>query len=99
MRRGAFLILFCLIAVEGLSAAVEAGAVRRHTAVALHDNVAVRARPSPGARVLATLVQQTQVEVLGTKHGWSHVTMWASVKGWVLSHDLGHRKQWNTTST
>jgi hypothetical protein len=65
----------------------------------LHDGVKVRSRPSTSAHVLAVLVQQAQVEVIGKQRGWDRVKLWASVRGWVQARDVTFRKPWTSTST
>lgn len=90
-----------LAALLVLSGARADGASRTHSRVALirHDDVAVHAGPSTQSRVLATLVQQAQVEVLSTRHAWSQVVIWASVQGWIRSREIVFRKPWDSVST
>lgn len=99
MIRGALLApaLFAVMWVPGSS--VAATPSRARTAIVLHDNVPVRAKPSSDGHILARLVQQTQVAATKKQHGWWHIRMWASVSGWVRSEELGFRKPWSTTST
>ncbi len=63
------------------------------------DNVLVHEKASTNARVLAVVVQQTQVEVLARRDAWSHVRIWASVSGWVQSREIVFRKLYVSVST
>jgi hypothetical protein len=65
----------------------------------LHDDVVMRASPSPSASAIATLWQQNQVEAIGSRGGWLHVRIWRSVAGWVPRTDIAFRKPWVTVST
>lgn len=99
MLRGSLLVLAVIAALWVPGRPLVASSQRTRTALVLRDNVPVRARPSSAARVLARLVQQTQVEVTTRKKGWWHVRIWASVSGWMSARALTFRKPWSTTST
>jgi hypothetical protein len=76
-------------------------ATHRHHRIGLilHDNVAVRAKADSKAPVMAVLVQQTQVVVLAQRKNWTHVAIWASLKGWVPRKEVVFRRPWSTVST
>jgi len=95
-----------------LAAAILTGLVASHAAHAAggsgphhrigligQDNVKVYSEPSTHSRALTVLVQQTQVEVLGNRPHWTHVTIWAGVQGWVQTREIVYRKPWTTVST
>ena len=63
------------------------------------DGVPVRSQPSWNARILTVLVQQSQVEVLGSRSGRWHVKFWAIIGGWVPKADVVFRRPWSTSST
>lgn len=63
------------------------------------DGVPLRAQSSVHANVLAVLIQQTQVEVLGRHGAWTQARVWASVQGWVESSEIVFRKPWSSVST
>ena len=90
-----------LLAALLLPAAAGAVKAPKHHRIALiaHDRVVLYTRPSSSARVLAVLVQQTQVEVLRRQASWTQVAIWASVTGWLRSGDLVFRKPWSSVST
>ncbi len=65
----------------------------------VRDNVLVHEKASTHSRVLAVLVEQTQVEVLARHSAWFHVRIWASVSGWVQSREIVFRKLYDSVST
>jgi hypothetical protein len=78
---------------------VQARTSHHPTALIARDGVILRASPSAHGHALATLVQQTQVEVLQTGTTWDHVRVWASASGWVARKDLTFRRPWPSVST
>ena len=85
-----------LISAPPSASALSAG--KHRVGLILHDHVKVYRSPSTTSSVVATLVQQTQVEVLATRGSWAHVTIWASVKGWVAKGEVTFRKPWDSVS-
>ena len=83
------------------SASSRAAAILSATPVAIirHDNVPVHARADSKSRVLTLLVEQSQVEVLGTKGPWARVKIWDSVRGWVDKSQLFYGGPWKSVST
>ncbi|MGI8825972.1 MAG: SH3 domain-containing protein [Chloroflexota bacterium] len=65
----------------------------------LHDNVLMRSHPGHDGRVIAVLVQQSQVRVLALTGLWAHVRVWASISGWVSKAEVTFRKPWVTVSS
>lgn len=97
----ALLAITLMVAMAGpaiAGARAKPGRVGR-LALVRHDETIVFARPTDGAAHLAVLVEQTQVRVLSTRGGWAHVSIWASVRGWVHRRDLVYRRLVETTST
>lgn len=68
-------------------------------ALVAHDGALLRSSPSSRARVLAQLVQQSQVEMLGNRKRWARVRVWDSLRGWIALADLTARRPWSSVST
>src|SRR5206468_869378 len=66
----------------------------RRVGLIAHDNVTAYTRASTRSPVVAVLVQQTQIEILGSRGSWDHVSIWDSVHGWVPKHDIVFRRPW-----
>lgn len=90
---GAIAVLLCWLPLNAYAA--------KHfrTGLIVRDGVQLHSRASTSSPVRAVLIEQTQVEVLGTRHGWSHARIWASVEGWIRSDKIVFRKPWGSTST
>lgn len=99
MPQGKVLSSVLLAALVGLQVAQASSSRHRRVELVLYDGTPLRAKPSSHAAVLARLVQQTQLEVLGKKGRWSHVRLWDSVSGWIASSGIAVRKPWESTST
>lgn len=94
------LLAACLLAAIFLSPSVLAkGTAHHRVGLILHDGVRLTATPDLHGRILTSLVQQTQVEVLKAQRAWYHVRIWASVTGWVPKKEVVFRKPWSTVST
>jgi hypothetical protein len=64
-----------------------------------HDNVLVHQSADDSSPVLTEMVEQSQVEVLGTKGAWARVKIWNSVRGWVEKSQLFYGGPWRSVST
>ncbi|MGH2448747.1 MAG: hypothetical protein ACRDFS_09140, partial [Chloroflexota bacterium] len=74
------------------------GAHTAFVALIAHDNTVVRASASRDGRVLAVLVQQTQVKVVRQAPHWDKIRLWGSLQGYVRPGDVVRRKRWEGVS-
>lgn len=64
-----------------------------------HDGVHMYARPSLHSRIVATLMQQAQVQVTHRGAQWDHVQLWGSIRGWIVRREVVFGKAWFSVST
>ncbi|HLJ67945.1 MAG TPA: SH3 domain-containing protein [Chloroflexota bacterium] len=79
--------------------ASSAGTAKPRIVTVVASTLRVHTAPSSHARAIATLVQQTQVEALSRREGWTHIRFWASASGWAPTAGLSSRRPWETKST
>jgi SH3-like domain-containing protein len=83
------------------SAQTEAASSSHPPRVALirQDNALVYQKPDQKSRILTSLVEQSQVEVLTVKGSWARVKIWDSVRGWLKKSLLFYGGPWKSIST
>ncbi|MGH2443357.1 MAG: SH3 domain-containing protein [Chloroflexota bacterium] len=101
MRKRIGLIVLCLVSIPfpRIARSADIPHSRPSFGLVTSDGSVVRTHPAPSAHPVATLVQETQVRVLGKKSNWFHVLIWGSIHGWMAKRAITFRKPWSSVST